>query len=372
MKASIATLICLAIFNLTAEATEPPKGAGVDEVRMAVEKGLFFVEQSSMRWWKSKKCSSCHEGPALLFAHNIAKRQGFPVDQTKLDFWTDKWVLVDGLVHDRKDGRKDGGGMLGAPLTLLFRDLDTDQRPDRAETFGKLFQIVGKDWQLDDGRWDIKVGLDYIPWITLAMESFEESDMPLNDEVRADVRSRLQRTRNWIKAQKPDAPESTEDLATWVIYEHQTGNQARSQALLDELLDRQREDGTWGITAEDDGHLLVTGAALFSLTSIGLTTNHTAVRKTQRLLLDKQTENGSWHEGGRIFDDGSENEDPTYQAWATAVITAALAQSVPKLPADTGRLFQPDPKLVAASDKLAAQAAKGYRGSGSKQMAADE
>ncbi|MBM80390.1 MAG: hypothetical protein CMJ78_07325 [Planctomycetaceae bacterium] len=60
--------------------------ASVEEVQLAVEKGLFFVEKTTMRWWNKKKCASCHDGPMLLFSHNVAKRQGFPINQSKLDF----------------------------------------------------------------------------------------------------------------------------------------------------------------------------------------------------------------------------------------------------------------------------------------------
>ena len=50
-----------------------------------------------MRWWKTKKCATCHEGEILLVAANVAKSQGVPVDQEKLDFWTERWVLVDAV-----------------------------------------------------------------------------------------------------------------------------------------------------------------------------------------------------------------------------------------------------------------------------------
>ena len=169
--------------------------ASVAEVQTAVEKGLFFVEKTAIAWWKKEKCVSCHDGPNLLFSHNIAKRQGFPIDQTKLDFWMDQWILPGGLTSKRKsDGRKDAGGMVMAPVTMLFRDLDRDANPARAENLAKLMQIAGKDWQQVDGSWDISVKLDYTPWIALALESYEKSAMPKDDPIHAAIAERGRRT----------------------------------------------------------------------------------------------------------------------------------------------------------------------------------
>ncbi|MEM7011493.1 MAG: hypothetical protein AAF585_08420 [Verrucomicrobiota bacterium] len=66
----IRTFIFLSTLAVAASAAaEPPTD---EEVQIAVEKGLFFVEKTAMKWWKTKKCSSCHEGPILMVSYNIA------------------------------------------------------------------------------------------------------------------------------------------------------------------------------------------------------------------------------------------------------------------------------------------------------------
>lgn len=334
-----------------------------EEVQRSVEKGLFFVQQTAVRWWKERKCASCHDGPMLLFSHNIAKRQGFPIDQKKLDFWTDRWILVDGLVHKRKDGRKDAGGMLSAPITMLFRDMARDKDPQRAKKLGKLVQIAGSEWQADDGSWKVGSKLNYAPWIGLALESIARSEMPLDDRVRAEILDRSQRTHAWIAKSANDGfPERTENVASWMVYEHRKGNRDRARKLLDDLRRRRREDGTWGITVQSEsGHLIVTGAVLFALTSIGLETTDPLVESTQRLLLEKQKDDGRWEEGGRIFDDGSDKENPVFNLWATALICAGLSQTI-ELPEGTKPAFTPDPEQLAAVNKMATEAGNGYTG----------
>ena len=323
--------------------------ASTDEVQLAVEKGLFFVEQTAIAWWKKEKCVSCHDGPMLMFSHNIAKRQGFPIDQSKLDFWMDEWILPGGMTSTRKsDGRKDAGGMVLVPITMLFRDLDRDTNPIRAENLAKLALIAGEDWQKEDGSWETSVRFDYRPWIALALESYEKSAMAKDDPIHRAIADRGRRTEKLLQSIARPVSEKTEELAGWLVYEQRRGNKQREELLLKELLGRRRNDGMWGITAKSDhGHYLVTGAVLFALTTIGMDTSHAVVRQTQRVLLDGQQEGGYWEEGGRIFDDGSDTLNDVYQCGATAFACAALSQTI-KLPAGAKRLFTPDPKIARA------------------------
>lgn len=342
--------------------------ASVAEVQTAVEKGLFFVEKTAITWWKKEKCVSCHDGPMLMFSHNIAKRQGFPIDQKKLDFWMDEWILPGGLTHKRKDGRKDAGGMVLAPITMLFRDLERDTDPDRAENLAKLMQVAWKDWQKEDGSWETSVGFDYRPWIAMALESYQKSGMPKDDPIHAAIIERGRRTEALLDSIERPVSEITEELAGWLIYEHRRGNEERKRLLLKELLDRRRDDRMWGIKVKSDyGHYLVTGSVLFALTTIGMDTSDPVVRETQRVLLDGQKEGGYWEEGGRIFDDGSDTLNDVFQCGATAVACAALSQTI-KLPAGTKRLFIPDPKEAQAVNAMAAAAATNYDGKSEKSM----
>lgn len=359
-------LVGMSVTQVNAQDGAPASDA---EVQAAVEKGLFFVEKTAIAWWKKEKCVSCHDGPLLMFSHNIAKRQGFPIDQKKLDFWMDKWILPGGLTSTRKsDGRKDAGGMVLAPITMLFRDLDRDVNPGRAQNLAKLMQVAGQDWQKDDGSWETSVKFDYRPWIALALESYQKSAMPKDDPIHVAIAERGRRTEALLQNIERPVSEKTEELAGWLVYEHRRGNEERKLLLLKELLSRQRDDGMWGITVKSDwGHYLVTGSVLFALTTIGMDTSHPVVRQTQRVLLDGQQDGGFWEEGGRIFDDGSDTLNDVYQCGATAIACAALSQTI-KLPPGTQRLFTPDPKLAQAIDEMAEDAAKDYDGKAEKSM----
>jgi hypothetical protein len=335
--------------------------AKADDVQMAVEKRLFFVEHESMRWWKSRKCATCHEGQMLVVAANVVKGQGVPVDQGKLDFWTERWVLAGALVN-YTDGRLNGLGIPTAPFALLYRDRERDASATRAKMWAEVLRITFTA-QGADGSWTPKAAfVDITPRMALALADLKKSKMPLTPEFRREVAERRTRTEQWIKSHEPQRPEKTESLAAWVVYEHQRGDQARAKQLLDELLGRRRADGGWGIKKGDPSHLLVTSVVLLALKESGLPNDNPVVVGTQRYLLSKQSKDGRWRELGRHFH--PDQYYTQYDVWTTGYAVAALSLTMPKPPPGAKRLVTTDLKLVAEVEELTRSAAAGYERAG--------
>lgn len=340
---------------------QPQTPAKPEEVQRAVETGLFFLERQSMKWWKSRGCATCHEGQMLLVGANAAKARGVPVDQDKLDFWTERWVLVDALAINDKSKKVNGLGMDTAPYVLLYRDPAWDESAERAGKWADVLKDVFGTQQVD-GRWhaDPKQPHHVTPRMALALADLEQSKIPFAPGFRREIAERRKRTEEWIKSHEVQRPAKTESLAGWVAYEHRRGDTARAKQLLDELLGRRRDDGGWGIKKGDPSHLLVTAVVLLALKESGLANGDPVVTCTQQYLLDKQSEDGRWRELGRHFH--PEAYHSAYDAWTTGFAVAALSQTMPKLPPDTRRLFTPDPEIVAEVERLTKAAAEGYKG----------
>lgn len=353
----VGALLCAAAPGIRAEAKTAP--ATPEVVQRAVEKGLFFVEHRSMLWWRNRGCATCHEGQMLVFATNLAGEQGIPVDHDKLDFWTDRWILVDALAINKNTGKPSGLGGFTAPYVLLHRDRSRDASEKRAEQWVAVLRHLFGDQQAD-GTWGKDATSHVTPLMALALAELEASRIPFPPEFRKEIAERRERTEKWIRSHDPQAPEKTESLAAWVMYEHRRGDRARAARLLDELLARRREDGGWGITKADPSHLLVTSVVLYSLKMSGLPNGHPGVSRTARYLLARQSEDGRWRELGRHFH--PEAYHSAYDVWTTGFAVAALSLTLPKLGPDAKRRFTPDPKLAAAVDQLRNDAAEGYKG----------
>jgi hypothetical protein len=360
LMAATATVLLAAVSNAEDQTSSVPQATPAEPavVQRAVEKGLFFVEQQSMRWWKSDRCSTCHEGGILLVAANVAKSQGVPVDQDKLDFWTDRWVLVDGVTRKTKEGEIAGLGMWTAPLMYLHRDADREDSKPRAEMWTTVIR-GSLESQREDGSWpdgDIEV----TPRMVLALASLEGSRIPFPADFRGEMAARRIRAEAWINSHDLQRPEKTESLAAWIAYELERGEPGRAKQLLEELQSRRNEDGGWGMKRGDPSHTLVTAVILFALKTGGLPNDDPLVSSIQHYLLDRQKEDGRWQELGRHF--AKDKNTPSNDAWTSGYAVAALSLTLPKLPPGTKPLFVPDPALVAEVDQLAKSAAEGYVG----------
>jgi hypothetical protein len=349
------------IVAIPAARAQPEAPANPQEVQRAIETGLFFLEHQSMKWWKNRGCATCHEGQMLLLGANAAKARGVPVDQDKLDFWTERWVIVDALAFNNKRKKLNGLGMDTAPYVFLYRDTARDESAERARKWADMLKDAFET-QKDDGRWhtDVKEPHYVTPRMSLALADLEQSKIPFTPEFRREIAERRKQTEEWIESHEVQRPAKTEWLAGWVAYEHRRGGAARAKQLLDELLGRRRDDGGWGIKTGDPSHLLVTAVVLLALKESGLANDDLVVTRAQRLLLDKQSEDGRWRELGRHFH--PEAYHSAYDAWTTGFAVAALSQTMPKLTPGTRRLFTPVPQLVADADRLMKAAAKGYKG----------
>ena len=325
------------------------------QLQLAVEKGLFYIERQSMRWWHENHCVSCHEGPMLLVSHLAAGERGIPVDRQKLDFWSREWVFKGALAKVRKHGKPDVVGKLAVPWLILYRDKEQESSASRAEAFGALFRALAKD-QNPAGDFSSDKRLDYTSWVMLSLVELKQSKLPLESQLREDIAACLQRAETWLDSQTL-APEKNEELAGWAAYAHARRLTKRA-ALREELLTRQRPDGSWGITRDQPPHHLVTAVALLALARSGVPNEHPAVKRSQRFLLAGQADDGRWPTKGRFFH--PESEDPPVEAWASGLVVTALCATMPPLPPGAAPLFTRDPQLVAETDRLARQAHETY------------
>jgi hypothetical protein len=258
----------------------------------------------------------------------------------------------------RDKNKKDIGGGPTIAFNLIYRDLDRERSPGDVRA---LEEILGTmlSWQQPGGNWTNDPRLRLDPWLILALASIEKSKLAIDPALRRDVTTARQRTEEWFVNNRPALVEKNEELAAWVVYDHERGEPARKKQMLDELLDRQRPDGGWGMTKDSENHILVTGAALFALKAIGLPNDHRAVASAQRFLLDRQQEDGRWREKGRFF-----HLDKYYDstdAWTSGIVAAALSLTL-NLPPGAPRLYTPDSTVLEQVARLTATAAADYTG----------
>src|SRR4029079_7658234 len=73
-------------------------GATVGDVRAAITRSLPFLEDEGMAWMETRKCTTCHHVPMMLWTHREARQRGFAVDDEAMAK-AQTWALDQYLGH---------------------------------------------------------------------------------------------------------------------------------------------------------------------------------------------------------------------------------------------------------------------------------
>jgi Squalene-hopene cyclase N-terminal domain len=385
--AALATI--LASGGPSGPAAPPPPTP--QDARAAVRRSLPYVEKVATAWMRERKCNSCHNVTFLVWSHNEAAARGFDVDRKKLGEWT-KWSLADSLsdrfwfqLRPRALASLKADGVPDALLGKL-KPLEGKTYVTRADYLRAVEEAVGREglaahqdrlvkaatlpnngggpdtlaqlllgragsgadegeresyaavrallleWQEPDGSWRAQGQLPGLRWAgeaemheattmwgVLALGAGDPTD-------KAAVRGRERA----LESLKTPAPGITvQSLALHLVVAHKLGEPARRDALLRELLGRQRADGGWGWAKDSKGSdAFATGQALYALGLPGRGGEDPAVRRAWGFLVRTQDEDGSWPVPQEAVNTRRRGLN-VYTYWGTAWATIGLLQTLP-------------------------------------------
>lgn len=325
----------------------PPSDA---DVRTAVARSLPYLEQGGIAWMNERGCVSCHRVSFLIWSHNDARAQGIPVDDGKVEEWTN-WALVSMLA-----GEEDGGGIDTMCQMLLGRDRASRWRrkPPRhfktVDPYETLYSYL-LDRQEDDGSWPPEGQLATPPelttsWVLLAFASREEKagdpgvgldpddDLasPLIEQLES-IESRLPESRrralHYLETVAPY--ESNQALMLRAVREWMFGDR-EGDAPIQELVARQAPDGGWSNRRDrTEGDAFATGQALYGLSLLGAPRDHPAILRAREFLVHTQRDDGSWHVRPEWVREGREGDSLTevYSYWGSAWAAIGLLRTLP-------------------------------------------
>jgi hypothetical protein len=367
-----------------------PPGPAPQDVRGAVQRSLPYVEKVAAAWMREQKCNSCHNVTFLVWSHNEAAAHGFDVDRTKLASWT-KWSLADSLSDrfwfklrppalaslgadgvpeallgklkplagktyltqqdylralEEAVGRTDfeahkqrllkratlpnnGGGPDTLSQLLLGRAGSGKERGE-GESYTAIRSLL-LEWQEPDGSWQAQGQLPGLKWGEKEMHEATTmwSILALsvgNPTDEALVRSR-ERALESLRKATPGV--TLQSLALHLVIADRFGEPARRDALVGELLGKQRADGGWAWVKENTGSdAFATGQALYALGLLGRDGNDPIVRRAWDFLLRTQDKDGSWQVPQEAVNTRHRGLN-VYTYWGTAWATIGLLQTLP-------------------------------------------
>ncbi len=245
-----------------------------------IEKGLGYLASEGDRWMEEKSCNSCHHLPELLWSHREASSRGFTVDKARYVEWL-SWS--EGRAADKKPGVEEAALMI---LAL----------PERAAP--DLIKLLA-DEQQADGTWKPAgqfSGMQKRGAADATANATRLNLLALDTCPNAEGVAEAARAKAGTVLQKTSAPAAIESLVFRALYARQRHGGAEADAVIKDILSRQRGDGGWSsVLGENMSDALATGQVLYALQpAAGDRKVSDAINRAQAWLIQKQQADGSW------------------------------------------------------------------------------
>lgn len=289
------TLALAFLFLASALRAEAPD----ESVKMAIEKGLWRLEQGVTEYPKHRQCFSCHHQAMAILSMTAARERGFTVDaelmQKVIDFslrtFRNKTLIA----------RGQGVGGDSVSVAYALHTFAAVERPYDETTAAMVEYLLVK--QRKDGGWPVPFGGDRPPTMGslytqtgLAMYALKKYSPPREKSGAEELQKRIdvavEKGRAWLLASKPASTEDKVFRLRGLVdagADKKAIEEARAQ-----LVSEQRGDGSWAQLARMDGDAYATGTVLMAVRAAGLPVAEPTYRKGVDYLLKTQKDDGAW------------------------------------------------------------------------------
>lgn len=285
--------------------------AGDPRTRAAAQRGLGFVAREAMAWQDQHKCYGCHVQAVTLEALAVGRHNKYEVPKADAAKVLDGLLTISGGARGPnplsvsgsggliESGQEFGaaafarwdeepGSEVGEDLMRIAESLLTYQDPDGSlRSTDKRFPVVAGPMQST----------------TQAMQAWRRAYSRSADERWL---APLRAAEGYLQARarklsdEPDA--NIVDLNYAAIGLLSAGAQAGEgvmRGIAERLRKAQRQDGSWGFSASEEGNAFATGQTLYALRMLGASDDDIAVKRGTGWLIEHQGEDGGWSHSGR-------------------------------------------------------------------------
>lgn len=343
-------LVLAALVNLTvgvksARTEEPKKKVTVEaaitpqQARIAVERGLAFLERDATKWRKERQCSTCHHGTMTVWALSEAKSQGYAVaTETLADM--SKWTKERLRELDKPRDTRLGWNMVNTPalylevMTQAVLNQEVISADERQRIAAHLLRH-----QEDDGKWAWSIAppqnrppphFESDEVVTLLAYLALRTQVLTDTKEKSTVRDGRERAASWLAKTKPS--DTTQAAVLRLLVKVWSGNSAKAlRSEIDEFFSRQNKDGGWSQLRDLPSDAYATGQALYFLSLAGVRNDRAEIQRGASFLIADQKEDGSWPMTARANPGGkpAKNLIPiTYfgSSWASLGLMRSIAK----------------------------------------------
>jgi N-acyl-D-aspartate/D-glutamate deacylase len=328
-----AALLLVIAFGQLTWATEPERTPSTRELRDAVAQGFKLVQKAAANYPNNRDCFSCHHQTLPMLAMVDARERGIDADlgllQDQADFTLESF-------RSRREEMREGRGIGGAAMTVAYGlwALDLAGRKPDATTEDMVTFLLKT--QRPDGHWASSSNRPPLEESSLTATALSAAGIEryAAPGQKASARLAVEKARDWLR----NAPVKVQEdrcSKLWGLVrlgaDASDVDRARSA-----VLDIQRDDGGWASASGLESDAYATGQTLARLRAAGLATDHPAVLRGMRYLLNTRQTDGSWKVETRskpiqiYFDNGDPHGKHQFistpaTCWAVVALAAFLA-----------------------------------------------
>lgn len=287
-----------------------PAPAVDGDVRDAAQKGLSFLERSTVQWQGQHNCYGCHVQAVTVKAMAVGRHHDYAVDDSHLRTVVEGLTTVTGGSRSQGGLRYSSGSYLSASKSLggaAFAQYDawigTDLREDLLQTADELRSLQQTHGPIKSDYSHAPVAIGELQDTVLAMATWNQAYARTADDSWLTALGRAEdwlsgRVAGWGDTAPADLQQINYALMGLKAARSGTGEAATAR-LMRWLLDAQNTDGGWSLHRGGASEAYATGQTLYTLRTMGLTETDPAVAQGTKWLLQRQGEDGGWSHSGR-------------------------------------------------------------------------
>jgi ankyrin repeat protein len=281
------------------DATSPLlKARRENSIENAIQASLPLIQRADAGFPQKAACVSCHNNSLAAMTVGLARKNGFPVDETTAKQQVKANVFgLEKLRDILHQGFFVPVGEFFGPSIVGYMLVGLDAEGYKPDLNTDTVAMYLKARQSPDGQWayptaDSRPPLcsDYIGQTAVSMRALQLY-APKTDKAGYD--QAIQLAASWIAKARPL---NNDDRGWRVLGLAWAGtNNGEMQAAMKELIAKQRADGGWGDLESMSSTAYGTGKALYALQTAGLPPADAHYQRAVQFLLKTQLEDGSWH-----------------------------------------------------------------------------
>lgn len=334
--------------------TKATSSRGDAKSREAAHKGLTFLSKSSQKWTQQHNCFGCHVQAVTLEALTVGKKHQYDIAPGD----------IEAMVKALKMGVTAGGRVTGVAFEgsawAKYDQLVSEREMDQLLKYAKeLTGMQAKDGSIpdDDARLPVTGGTMQTTfqaaqtWRQAFARTADEKWLPPLRKAEAFLSGQ---SAKWSTTGSKVYLQDVNFALLGLVSSGVSRTETSSLRLQRMLLERQNQDGGWGLEkAKSDA--FATGQTVYALKMAGYSDDDAAVSKGMKFLIGAQDASGAW----RTYNSGQGGAEKAESMWAVlGLVTVDVASVAVKGLADGQHVEPKMPLKITAVDNQGGGIAK--------------